>query len=207
MSTFGSIALIVATYFLTGIPWGVVLGRVIKGIDIRSFGSGATGTTNSLRVLGWKISIAVFLLDFFKGFVPILLARYLQLPGWAIVLISVAAVAGHCWSPYIGFKGGKGMATGGGVAVALFPWLVSSILFIAVIVYFSRYVSLGSILTAIVGPAIVVGLALFGLASGWQAAAVVGAGLIVLWQHRGNIERLRNGTERKFGNSEAPAAK
>lgn len=206
MDIFCSIALITATYFLTAIPWGVVLGRTIKGIDVRKHGSGATGATNSLRVLGWKISIAVFLLDFLKGVVPIVAARWLDLPGWAIAIIAVVAVAGHCWSPYIGFTGGKGMATGGGAAVALFPWLVAMLLFIVAVVYLSRYVSLGSILTAIVGPAIIVILALFGQVPGWDAVALVGIGGIILWQHRGNIERLRNGTERKIGGSEAPAS-
>lgn len=205
MDVFGPIALIAGTYFLSAIPWGVVLGRTIKGIDVRKHGSGAIGATNSLRVLGWKISIAVFLLDFLKGVVPVVVARWLDVPEWAIAIIAVVAVAGHCWSPYIGFKGGKGMATGGGAAVALFPWLFALIIFIVAVVYITRYVSLGSILAAIVGPVIVVVMALFGVVPGWDAAAVVSIGSIILWQHRGNIERLRSGTERKIGRSEAPA--
>jgi len=204
MELLWSILFIAGAYFLAGIPWGVVLGRLIKGIDLRSHGSGATGATNSLRVLGWKISVAVFLLDFGKGLLPVLLARWIDLPGWAIGLTAVACVAGHCWSPYIGFKGGKGMATGGGAAVALMPWLFLFVLVIAAIVYFTRYVSLASIVTAVAGPAIVLVLWLFGDFPGWWVCGLFGIGAIILWQHRGNIDRLRKGTERKFGNSETP---
>jgi glycerol-3-phosphate acyltransferase PlsY len=197
--------LIAGTYLLAGIPWGVVLGRTLKGVDIRRHGSGATGTTNSLRVLGWKISIAVFVLDFAKGLLPILLARWAGLPDWAIAVTAIASVIGHCWSPYIGFKGGKGMATGGGAAVGMLPWLFLMLLFIVVVVYLTRYVSLGSVLTAIVGPTITVVMWLFGDFPGWWALGVVGIGLLIIWQHRTNIQRLRDGTERKFGNREAAA--
>lgn len=197
--------LIAATYFLAGIPWGVVLGRVIKGVDLRSYGSGATGTTNSLRVLGWKISIAVFLLDFGKGFLPVLFARWIDLPDLAIALIAIASVVGHCWSPYIKFRGGKGMATGGGAAVALLPWLFGMLFFIVAVVYLTRYVSLASILTAIIGPLVVLVLWLLGEFPGWWVVGTMGIGGIILWQHRGNIDRLRKGTERKFGRSENPS--
>ena len=205
MEIFGSLLLIIGTYLLAGIPWGVVLGRMIKGVDLRSYGSGATGTTNSLRVLGWKISIAVFVLDFGKGAVPVILGRWLDVPDWAIAGIAVVSVVGHCWSPYIGFKGGKGMATGGGAAVALLPWLFALIIFVAAVVYFTRYVSLASILTAFVGPAIVFVMWLTGNFPGWWVIGIVGIAAIILWQHRGNIDRLRKGTERKFGATEAPS--
>jgi glycerol-3-phosphate acyltransferase PlsY len=205
MELIGSLLLVIGAYLLAGIPWGVVLGRLIKGVDIRSYGSGATGTTNSLRVLGWKISIAVFVLDFAKGAVPVILARWFDVPDWAIAAIAIASVIGHCWSPYIGFKGGKGMATGGGAAVALLPWLCLLILFVAAIVYLTRYVSLASILTAVVGPSIVFIMWIAGEFPGWWVVGIVGIGAIILWQHRGNIDRLRKGTERKFGKTESPA--
>lgn len=205
METLWSVLLIALTYCLAGIPWGVVLGRLIKGVDLRSYGSGATGATNSLRVLGWKISVAVFLLDFGKGFLPVLFARWIELPGWAIALTAIASVVGHCWSPYIGFRGGKGMATGGGAAIALLPWFFGMLLFIAAVVYLTRYVSLASILTAIVGALIVLALWLLGLFPAWWVVGVIGMATIILWQHRGNIDRLRKGTERKFGRSESPS--
>lgn len=204
MNIVATIAIVLLAYLLAGIPWGVVLGRWLKGIDVSKHGSGGTGTTNSLRMLGWRIAVAVLLLDFGKGAVPVILARWLDSPDWGIGLTAVAATAGHCWSPYIRFKGGKGMATGGGASVALFPWLVLFGALVVVVVWRTRYVSLGSILTAILGPATAVVLALFGVVSGWWAAAIVGIGIIIIIQHRTNIDRLLKGTERKFGQKESP---
>lgn len=198
-----SIVAILLAYLLAGIPWGVVLGRQIKGIDVRNYGSGATGTTNSLRMLGWRIAVAVLVLDFGKGVVPVVVGRIIDLPDWAIGITAIAATVGHCWSPYIRFKGGKGMATGGGASVAMFPWLFLFAALVILVVWRTRYVSLGSILTAIIGPATVVVLALFGVVSGWWAAAIVVIGLIIVFQHRTNIDRLLKGTERKFGNKES----
>lgn len=203
MDILWSIVVILLAYFLAGIPWGVVLGRWIKGIDVRNYGSGATGTTNSLRMLGWQIAVAVLLLDFGKGVVPVVIARWMDLPNWAIGIAAVAATIGHCWSPYIRFKGGKGMATGGGASVALFPWLVLFGALVVLVVWRTRYVSLGSILTAIIGPATAVVLSFFGIVSGWWAAAIVVIGVIIVFQHRSNIDRLLKGTERKFGQKES----
>lgn len=194
-----SLGLAVAAFFFAAVPWGLVLGKWLKGVDIRQGGSGATGTTNSLRMLGWRIAIAIFLLDFGKGVLPVVLARWWDLPDWAVALVAITATAGHCWSPYIRMKGGKGMATGGGASVAMFPWLVLFLLFVIGVVAVTRYVSLASILTALLGPTLVVVLALFGIVPGWWAVGVVGVGVIVVIQHRSNIKRLLNGTENKFG--------
>ena len=194
-----SLGLAVAAFFFAAVPWGLVMGKWLKGVDIRQGGSGTTGTTNSLRILGWRIAIAIFLLDFGKGVLPVVLARWWDLPGWAVAIIAIAATAGHCWSPYIRMKGGKGMATGGGAAVAMFPWLVFCLVFVVLVVWVTKYVSLASILTALLGPTLVVILALFGLVPGWWAVGVVGVGAIVVIQHRSNIKRLINGTENKFG--------
>jgi glycerol-3-phosphate acyltransferase PlsY len=199
MVTIVSIGLAIAAFFFAAVPWGLVLGKWLKGVDVRQTGSGATGTTNSLRVLGWKIALAIFLLDFGKGVLPVVLARWWDLPDWAIAVAAVAATAGHCWSPYIRMKGGKGMATGGGASVAMFPWLVLFLLFVIAVVWLTRYVSLASILTALIGPALVVILAFMDRVPGWWAAGIVGIGLIIVIQHRANIKRLLNGTENKFG--------
>jgi glycerol-3-phosphate acyltransferase PlsY len=204
LETLGSVILIAGAFFLAAIPFGLVLGRLLKGIDLRQYGSGATGTTNSLRLLGWRIAVAVLLLDFGKGVIPVVIGRIADLPNWAIAASAVAATAGHCWSPYIRMKGGKGMATGGGASVAMFPWLLFFGLWVVFVVWRTRYVSLASILTAILGPLVVVVLALFGVVSGWWAAGVVGIGLIIIFQHRSNIDRLLKGTERKFGVKESP---
>jgi len=202
MNVAGSLLLIAGAYLLGAIPWGVVSGK-LKGIDVRQHGSGGTGATNTLRLLGWKMALGVFLLDFAKGLVPVLLARALDAPGWATAMIAVATVLGHCWSPFIGFTGGKGMATGGGAAVGLAWWLVLLLLPMIAIVALTRYVSLASLIAAVVGPTLVIVLAARGdFPWTWAIGVTVIAGIIV-YQHRTNISRLRSGTERKFGNREA----
>lgn len=199
MSTTISLGLAIAAFFFAAVPWGLVLGKWLKGVDIRQGGSGATGTTNSLRMLGWKIATAIFILDFGKGVLPVVLARWWDLPDWAVALVAVAATAGHCWSPYIRMRGGKGMATGGGACVAMFPWLFLFLIFVILVVAATKYVSLASILTALIGPGLVVVLAFLDIVPAWWAAGVVGVGAIIVIQHRANIKRLLNGTENKFG--------
>lgn len=194
----GAVPMILGTYFLGAVPWGVVLGRVFKGVDVRSYGSGAIGATNTHRVLGWKFSVAVFVLDFLKGLLPVLLARELAAPGWAVGAVAVAAVAGHCWSPFIGFSGGKGMATGGGAAVGLLPWLFFMLFPMIAIVALTRYVSLASIAAAFLGTSLVAAYAIWGSFPEWWAAGVAAVSAIIVLQHRGNIRRLLAGTERKF---------
>jgi glycerol-3-phosphate acyltransferase PlsY len=204
MELVGWLALIIGAYLLGAIPWGVVLGR-IRGVDVRKSGSGSTGATNTLRLMGWKFAVTVFVLDFAKGMFPVLLARALDAPDWVIAVTAVVPVIGHCWSPYIGFQGGKGMATGGGTAVALAWWLVLLLIPMIGIVALTRYVSLASISAAIVGPAIVVVLAAMDEFPWWWALAVVALASLIIYQHRSNIGRLLNGTERKFGNREPSA--
>ncbi len=193
------IALVFASYLLGAVPWGVVLGRLTNGVDLRKFGSGATGTTNALRVLGWRISVAVFALDFFKGLIPVVIARWLGLDYWLIAAVAVAAVAGHCWSPFIKFSGGKGMATGGGAAIGMFPWLLLLGLVTILVTWLTRYVSLASITTAAGSVAITLIAAWIGDLP-WQAAlgtAIIAT--IIVGKHHGNIQRLLKGTERRFG--------
>ncbi len=193
--------LIAIAYLIGAVPWGLVLGK-LNGVDVRNHGSGGTGATNTLRLLGWKVALSVFLLDFAKGLLPVLAARWLDAPDWVVALVAVATVAGHCWSPFIGFKGGKGMATGGGAAVALAWWLVLLLPPMILIVALTRYVSLASLLVAIVGPLIALGVSWRGdLPWSWSLAICAIAGIIV-YQHRSNINRLMTGTERKFGNRE-----
>jgi acyl phosphate:glycerol-3-phosphate acyltransferase len=197
-----AVLLVVAAYLIGAVPWGLVLGK-INGVDVRSHGSGGTGATNTLRLLGWKVAVSVFALDFLKGLLPVLAARWLDAPNWAIGAVAIATVVGHCWPVYIGFRGGKGMATSGGAAVGLAWWLVLLLLPMIVIVYFTRYVSLASLLAAVVGPAIALVVSATGyLPWSWSIATVV-MGAIIILQHRTNIQRLLNGTERKFGTREA----
>ncbi len=192
-------ALVVGAYVLGAIPWGIVLGRWLKGVDLRSHGSGATGTTNALRVLGWQISAAVFGLDFVKGLFPVALGRLLGLNDWAVAAAAVAAVVGHCWSPFIGFRGGKGMATGGGGAIALFPWIALLFVVMALVIKITRLVSLASLLAALIATGLILVAAIMGRV-GWPAAlAVPIMAVIVVVKHLGNIQRIVRGTERRIG--------
>lgn len=199
MIPLSGIVLVIGSYLLGAVPWGVVLGRLTSGVDLRKLGSGATGTTNALRVLGWRISIAVFVLDFLKGLIPVVIGRWMGLDYWLIAATAVAAVAGHCWSPFISFRGGKGMATGGGAVVGMFPWLLLLGLVTVLVTWLTRYVSLASLTTAATG----VGITLIAAWIGdlpWQA--VLGTAVItgiIVFKHHGNIQRLLNGTERRFG--------
>jgi glycerol-3-phosphate acyltransferase PlsY len=201
MNNLGSLLLIACAYMLGAVPWGLVFGK-LRGIDVRRHGSGGTGATNTLRLLGWKVALAVFVLDFGKGLLPVLAARAFDAPDWATATVAVATVVGHCWSPFIGFTGGKGMATGGGAAVGLAWWLVLLLVPMIAIVALTRYVSLASLVAAVIGPAFMLGLAAMGHIPMAWAMGTVGIAVIIIYQHRSNITRLANGTERKFGNRE-----
>jgi acyl phosphate:glycerol-3-phosphate acyltransferase len=193
------IVFVAIAYLVGAIPWGVVLGRLFQQTDLRQFGSGGTGATNALRVLGWRISVAVLILDFLKGFLPVLVARRLGLDGWWTAAVAVAAVAGHCWSPYIGFRGGKGMATGAGAAAALFPAVLLTAPLVVVIVALTRYVSLASLTVSVVVSLVLIGLAAAGQTAWSVAAGVVVITAIIVYKHESNIKRLLAGTENRFG--------
>lgn len=195
------IVLIGAGYASGAVPWGIVLGRLAAGTDLRRHGSGSTGATNAFRVLGWRVSLAVFALDFLKGFLPVIVAGFIGLDGWWLTLVGVATVAGHCWSPVLGFHGGKGMATGAGAAAAMYPWVLLVFPLMVLIVALTRYVSLASIIGSLAVSAVVLSLGLLGYLSWSVAMAIVAITAIILVQHHGNIRRLLTGTERRFGES------
>lgn len=190
---------VLLAYASGSLPWGVVLGRVIKGIDIRDIGSGNTGATNALRALGWRIALSVAVLDVLKGMVPVLIARWLDTPTWAVALMAVAATVGHCWSPFMKFRGGKGMATGGGAAIGLLPWLLTMLPLMIIIVLITRYVSLASLTVTLTGTTIAFIFAATTDFSWLWATAVLAIASIVIAKHYGNIIRLLSGTERRFG--------
>jgi glycerol-3-phosphate acyltransferase PlsY len=149
--------------------------------------------------LGWRISIAVFALDFFKGFIPVVVARLAGVDGWWTAAVGVAAVIGHCWSPVIGFKGGKGMATGAGSAAGMFPWVLLVFPLMVLIVALTRYVSLASLVGSIAVSVVVVVLGVLGRVSWSVSLAIVVITGIIIVKHEGNIRRLLAGTERRFG--------
>jgi glycerol-3-phosphate acyltransferase PlsY len=195
-------AVALALAYISGsIPFAHLVG-IAKGVDLRTQGSGNLGATNVFRVLGWKIGLAVFLADALKGALPVLfLPRRLEAgydPAvWAIA-IGIAAIAGHVRPIFLKFsKGGKGVATAAGVffALAPLPMLVSFGVFVAV-VFATGYVSLGSLVSAVLLPALL-GVTL-GLSAPLFLVSVVIAAF-VFWTHRANIGRLRRGEENRFG--------
>ena len=191
-------------YLIGALPSGVVIGR-LRGVDPRAAGSGRTGTTNALRTLGPALAVVVLLLDVAKGATAVLVggwvAHALGADGsWASAAGGVAAVVGHVRSVFIGFGGGRGVATGAGAMLVIAPLTLPAALAVfGVLVWRTRYVSLGSIGAAIampVGAAVLYALGGAG-AEVFVAAALIGA--VVLVAHGDNMERLRTGTERKLG--------
>ena len=191
-----SLLLLAVGYLLGSMPNGYLAGRWLKGIDLRQCGSGSTGATNVLRNVGKAPALVVFLLDVGKGALAVLLAKSFGLNDWVQVLAGLAALAGHIWPVWLGWKGGKAVATGLGMFLGL-AWPVGLAcfgLFMAVI-SISRIVSLSSVVAAIGLPALMV---LAG-ANGASISVSVVASVMVLWRHRSNIERLIAGTEPRIG--------
>ena len=191
-----ALLLLAIGYVLGAIPSGYLAGRWLKGIDLRDCGSGSTGATNVLRNVGKGPALLVFLLDVGKGALAVLLAKSVGLNDWVQVLAGLAALAGHIWPVWLGWKGGKAVATGLGMFLGL-AWpvgLASFGLFMATI-SLSRIVSLASVVAAI-------GLPVLMLVAGNSSAYVVVslvASSMVIWRHRSNIQRLMAGTEPRIG--------
>jgi glycerol-3-phosphate acyltransferase PlsY len=192
------ILVLVLAYLAGAIPVGVILGKLLRGTDLRTIGSGSTGTTNALRAYGPKVSAMVLVFDILKGAIPVLIAHAFDRGPWIVGAVAVLTVVGHCWSPFIEFDGGKGVATGAGALIALQPWVAFSIFLMVAIVLLTHYVSLGSIVTAVtIGIALSIAALSDRVADPIAVAAVMIAAIIV-WRHRGNIDRLIHGSERRI---------
>jgi len=189
-------------YLLGSVPWGYVLLRWRRGVDIRQHGSGRTGMSNVLRTGGGKVAALVLVLDLSKGVLAVLLARMVIGAEGAEVAAGLLALAGHNWSVFLGFQGGRGIATGlGGLAVmAQVPAAVGALSFIPVTLL-SRYISLGSLSGVLIACLSLLVLTLLGWYSSTYILYAVLAGAIIFWQHRDNIQRLLRGTERRLGQS------
>jgi glycerol-3-phosphate acyltransferase PlsY len=206
----GGLALVLIGYLIGALPFGMIAGRLADGVDLRETGSRRTGATNTLRTLGWRWAALVLLLDVGKGVAAVLLARLLYVAGppgspeWVQAAAGVAAVVGHNWSAFIGFRGGRGVATSGGGMLVLSPLTLLVVgPLAALVIWQSRYVSLGSLVAAVAAPLVTAGLALAG-AVGWGAVAYAAAcALLIVISHGDNVARLRAGTERKLGEREA----
>lgn len=195
-------------YLLGAIPFGLIIGRLTRGIDLREFGSHRTGATNALRTLGLRAAALVFLLDVAKGVAAVILARLLfaddPLVEWAAAVAGYAAIIGHNWSVFIGFTGGRGVATSAGALGAMSPWTLLIIAPIVIgLIWRTRYVSLGSITGGLLAPVVTALLWLGGWATVPAIVYALASGLLVTAAHGDNIARLRAGTERKIGHKEA----
>jgi acyl phosphate:glycerol-3-phosphate acyltransferase len=187
---------LLAAYLIGAIPVGYLVARIAGGTDIRRSGSGNIGATNVLRTLGTGPAVLTLAGDIVKGYLAVSAARAIGPAPWMAAGGAVAVIAGNCWPVFLGFRGGKGVATGLGAFLALIPWAVApaALLWIAVTAL-SRYVSLASMVACLSLP---VSAALLGYP---RSAAVAGAlaAAIIVWRHRENVVRLASGTERRLG--------
>jgi glycerol-3-phosphate acyltransferase PlsY len=199
------LAVLPLAYLMGSIPWGYFLMHWSQGVDVRDYGSGRTGMTNVLRTGGRSMAAVVLALDVSKGVVAVLLAREILVSTGGEVVAGLLALAGHNWPVFLNFKGGRGIATGMGVLAIIAPIaaIIGMLMFIPVTLI-SRYLSLGSVTGVITAGLALVALAFLGMYSIAYAWYAVIGGTVIIWQHRDNIHRLLDGTERRLG---VPAAK
>jgi len=202
------IILLILSYLTGSIPTSIIVSRITKNVDIRQHGSGNAGATNVYRILGWKYALIVLLLDIFKAWLPsaiyaTTIFQYISILdiGFMQILCGSSAVIGHTYPIFARFKGGKGVGSLIGVLLALFPIAFPLCLIVAIaVIVTTGYVSLGSIFAAISLPIFILILPALGIIS--PNLSLVVFSLLVPWfviyTHRSNISRIRNGTENRF---------
>jgi glycerol-3-phosphate acyltransferase PlsY len=200
------VLVVVEAFLLGSIPTSYLIGKHFYGIDPREYGSGATGATNTARSMGVGIAVITALIDISKGWLAVFLVKWLIVPEaafgssamyWAVCGGLIAVIAGHAFSPWIRFKGGKGVAVAAGVTLALWaPLFFIELSIIIVVALLTGYVSVGSITAAFALPFWM--LLVPRLQHVELVVAGTIAGLFVIWLHRENIQRLRNGNENKL---------
>ena len=197
MNDYGLAAMLVFAYLIGATPTSYIVGKVGKGIDLREHGSNNLGATNVYRVLGWKYAIPVGVVDMVKGAVPVaILGPWSNGPAWFTVALGLAAVLGHMFSPFVRFRGGKGVATAAGMLLALVPLaIVISLAIWAVTLWVSGYVSVASLTVAVVFPLWVRLTAPDEPYTFWASVVLA---LLIVYSHRANIQRLSAGTESRF---------
>ena len=192
-------------YLVGSLSFAVIISRLMGLSDPRSYGSGNPGATNVLRSGNKAAAILTLLFDALKGYVPVLLVTLLGAP-WGLgegtaALVGLAAFLGHLWPVFFKFQGGKGVATAAGVILALNPWLgAATLLTWILIAFFFRYSSLAAIVSAVFAP--FYQLLIWG--AGPTAGAVSVMGLLLIWRHSANIQKLLKGTESKLGQKAKP---
>ncbi len=201
-----AIIIILIAYLIGSFPTAIIAGKMLKQIDIRDYGSGNAGATNVVRVLGWKAGLIVLVIDMFKGFVPVfwIAGMIHQNPDSLIyfqILAAISAIAGHIWTIFAGFKGGKGVGTSAGVFMGLAPIpLLIALAFFILIVATTRYVSLGSIMAALAFLTVISIQKFFTTFPVPDVLYYLSVVVVVLlwYAHRENIKRLIHHNENKI---------
>jgi acyl phosphate:glycerol-3-phosphate acyltransferase len=193
------IILLFFSYLLGSFPTGYIIGKKIKGIDIREHGSKNVGATNVFRTIGKKYGVIVLMLDMLKGLLPVIIAKnhFSESSEMYIITVGIIAIAGHIWTVFLSFKGGKGVATTAGVflGLATYPVLIALLVF-GIIVYLTHYISAGSILAAIVLPFLILIFNSYEFSYlFWITVVVV---IFIVYKHKDNIVRIINKTENKI---------
>jgi len=198
VTAFPTILWLPCAYLLGAIPTSYLVARAVRGVDLREFGSRNLGATNLYRLLGWGGAVPVALFDVAKGAVPVLLClAYGRGPAWWPLAVGCAAVLGHVFSPFVRFRGGKGVATAAGVFLGFVPGALGADAVVWVgLVAGTGYVSVGSIAAAVAFPVLVALLYPSRPAALWVAVVVAA---FVIFNHRSNVRRLMAGTEARFG--------
>lgn len=195
---------LVLSYFIGSFPTGYLVGRLVRGVDIRSQGSGNVGATNVFRTIGKKWGIGVLLFDMLKGYgvvagLPLVLPSAALSPFLTRLLFGITAIAGHTWPLWLGFRGGKGVATSLGVFLALVPQATGASVLVWILIFaWKRYVSLASLTLAVSFPFWV--FAFYRGTDFFPTLFTVGLGLVafIFYTHRENLQRLREGTEKRL---------
>jgi glycerol-3-phosphate acyltransferase PlsY len=195
------LGVVLGAYLLGALPFGLWIGKGLYHIDLREHGSKNTGATNAYRVLGRWPALLVFVCDTVKGMAGVYLGSVLVGGSLAEVLGGIAAISGHNWSVFMGFKGGRGVATGLGVIALLAPQVTAIVFAVwTVVVFLTRYVSLGSIIAAALVPPL-----MWWFGAGYEVLCFgMAAATFVILRHRPNIERLMRGEELKIKAAKKP---
>lgn len=189
---------LIISYLIGSISFSMLLAKMLKGIDIRQYGSGNAGATNTLRILGKGPAILVLILDVLKGIIAVLIGKWLGGDGaWIPALCGIAAIIGHNWPLYYHFRGGKGVATtiGAMVTLSFLPTLYAGIIAIIIIVI-TRYVSLGSLILVALTPVFLLVLGGYPWPVFWSSIVIA---IFVFWRHRSNIVKMVQHRENKLG--------
>jgi glycerol-3-phosphate acyltransferase PlsY len=187
-------------YLLGAFPSGLVVGKLVKGVDLREYGSGKTGATNALRTLGVAPAVLVVLCDVCKGLLAILIAHMIAGTAAAAALAGLAAAVGHNWPVYAGFRGGRGVLVSFAIFFVLcWPAALIATCIGVTLIAVSRMVSFGVLIGTVIAALAAVPLVIIGLYSPWVLMYTIAGALLIILRHSDNIQRLLAGTERKIG--------